>query len=74
MARFNLTNLWWAVVQPLLPTKVGKRVDDRRMLDEIFRQLRTGAACADNPALRRLHGLREPFPAGHFLRVLKAIS
>jgi hypothetical protein len=44
------------------------------MLDEIFRQLRTGAACADNPALRRLHGLREPFPAGHFLRVLKAIS
>ena len=23
MARFNLTNLWWVVVQPLLPTKVG---------------------------------------------------
>ncbi len=38
MARFDLTDVGWAVIQPLLPTKVRgvKRVDDRRVLNGIF--------------------------------------
>ena len=44
MARFDLTDFEWSVIQPLLPTKVrGKpRVDDRRVLNCIFWRLRTG--------------------------------
>jgi transposase len=35
MARFDLTDFEWSVIQPLLPTKVRgvKRVDDRRVLN-----------------------------------------
>jgi transposase len=45
MARFDLTDAEWAVIEPLLPTDVrGKeRVDDRRVLNGIFWVLRTGA-------------------------------
>lgn len=49
MARFDLTDFEWSVIQPLLPTKVRgvPRVDDRRVLNGIFRRLRTGAPWAD---------------------------
>ena len=42
MARFDLTDFEWSVIQPLLPTKVRgvKRVDDRRVLNGIFWRLR----------------------------------
>ncbi|WP_348769687.1 transposase [Brucella sp. BO2] len=42
MARFDLTDFEWSVIEPLLPTKVrGKaRVDDRRVLNGIFWRLR----------------------------------
>lgn len=52
MARFDLTDFEWDVIQPLLPTKVRgvKRVDDRRVLNSIFWRLRTGAPWADIPA------------------------
>ncbi|MGE7157667.1 IS5 family transposase [Methylorubrum rhodesianum] len=52
MARFDLTDAEWAVIEPLLPTDVrGKeRVDDRRVLNGIFWRLRTGAPWADTPA------------------------
>ena len=45
MARSDLTDFKWSVIEPLLPTKVrGKaRVDDRRVLNGIFWRLRTGA-------------------------------
>ena len=48
MARFDLTDFEWSVIEPLLPTKVrGKaRVDDRRVLNGIFWRLRTGASRA----------------------------
>ena len=42
MARFDLTDFEWSVIQTLLPTKVRgvKRVDDRRVLNGIFWRLR----------------------------------
>lgn len=45
MARFDLTDFEWSVIQPRLPTNFrGKdRVDDRRVLNCIFWRLRTGA-------------------------------
>jgi Putative transposase of IS4/5 family (DUF4096) len=45
MARFDLTDFEWSVIQPLLPNKVRgvARVDDRRVLNGIFWRLRTGA-------------------------------
>ena len=51
MARFDLTDFEWSVIQPLLPNKPrGKpRVDDRRVLNGIFWRLRTGAPWADIP-------------------------
>ncbi|WP_419830986.1 IS5 family transposase [Methylobacterium sp.] len=52
MARFDLTDAEWAVIEPLLPTDVRDkdRVDDRRVLNGIFWRLRTGAPWADIPA------------------------
>jgi transposase len=47
MARFDLTDFEWSVIQPLLPNK--PRVDDRRVLNGIFWRLRTGAPWADIP-------------------------
>ena len=52
MARFDLTDFEWSVIQPLLPNKPRgvPRVDDRRVLNGIFWRLRTGAPWADIPA------------------------
>ena len=52
MARFDLTDFEWSVIQPLLPDKPRgvARVDDRRVLNGIFWRLRTGAPWADIPS------------------------
>lgn len=52
MARFDLTDFEWSVIQSRLPQKSRgvKRVDDRRVLNGIFWRLRTGAPWADIPA------------------------
>ncbi len=81
MARFDLTDFEWSVIQPLLPTKVrGKpRVDDWRVLNGIFWRLRTGAPWADIPArygphatcVNRFNRWRR---AGHWARILQAVS
>ena len=44
MARFDLTDFEWSMIEPLLPNKVRgvARVDDRRVLNGIFWRLRTG--------------------------------
>ena len=51
MARFDLTDDEWAVIEPHFP-KRGRgpaRVDDRRVLNGIFYILRTGAPWRDLP-------------------------
>ena len=51
MARFDLTDFEWSVIEPLLPNKPRgvARVDDRRVLNGIFWRLRTGAPWVDIP-------------------------
>ena len=51
MARFDLTDQEWAVIEPLLPNKPRgvARVDDRRVLNGIFFILRTGCPWRDLP-------------------------
>ncbi len=52
MARFDLTDFEWSVIEPLLPNKPRgvPRVNDRRVLNGIFWRLRTGAPWADIPS------------------------
>ena len=52
MARFDLTDAEWAVIEPLLPTDVrGKdRVDDRRVLSGIIFINRNGLRWRDAPS------------------------
>ena len=81
MARFDLTDFEWGVIQPLLPTKVRgvDRVDDRRVLNGIFWRLRTGAPWADIPeqygphttCVNRFNRWRR---AGIWDRLLEAVS
>ena len=81
MARFNLTDFEWSVIQPLLPQKSRgvARVDDRRVLNGIFWRLRTGAPWADIPArygphttcVNRFNRWRK---AGIWAMLLKAVS
>ena len=51
MARYDLSDEEWRIVQPLLPIpgKGGHRVDDRRVVNGIFYVLRTGAPWRDLP-------------------------
>lgn len=49
--RYDLTDVEWLVIEPLLPRKWRgvKRVDDRRVLNGIFWVLRSGAPWRDLP-------------------------
>ena len=51
MARFDLTDVEWEVIAPLLPNKPRgvPRTDDRRVLNGIFYILRTGSPWRDLP-------------------------
>jgi transposase len=51
MARFDLSDSEWAIIQPLLPNKPRgvPRTDDRRVLNGIFYILRTGSPWRDLP-------------------------
>ena len=81
MARFDLTDFEWSVIQPLLPNKPRgvARVDDRRVLNGIFWRLRTGAPWADIPdrygphttCVNRFNRWRK---AGVWDRILAAVS
>lgn len=66
MARFDLTDFEWSVIEPLLPNKVRgvARVDERRVLNGIFWRLRTGAPWADIPErYGPAYNLLQPFRA-----------
>jgi len=66
MARFDLTDFEWSVIQPLLPQKSRgvPRVDDRRVSNGIFWRLRTGAPWADIPARYDLRKPLQPLAQG----------
>jgi len=54
MARFDLTDKEWSIIEPLLPGADGKkngrpREDDRKVLNGIFFTLRTGSPWRDLP-------------------------
>jgi transposase len=51
MACFDLTDLEWGLIQPLLPNRPREvaRVDDRRVPNGIFWVLRTGSPWRDLP-------------------------
>lgn len=51
MARFDLSDLEWRIIAPLLPNKPRgvPRTDDRRVLNAIFYVLRTGSPWRDLP-------------------------
>ncbi|MCB1357775.1 MAG: transposase, partial [Maritimibacter sp.] len=51
MARFDLTDFEWGLIQPLLPNKPPgvARLDDRRVLTGIFWVPRTGSPWRDLP-------------------------
>lgn len=51
MARFDLADFEWLVIQPSLPTKVRgvPRMDDRRVLHAVIRRRRTGVPRAVIP-------------------------
>lgn len=51
MARFDLSDVEWRLIKPLLPNKPRgvARVDDRRVLNGIFYVLRTGTPWRDLP-------------------------
>ena len=58
MARYDLTDFEWRVIEPLLPNKPRgvPRVDDRRVLNGIFWVLRSGchgAICPNATGRRR---------------------
>lgn len=52
MARYDLNEVEWRLIEPLLPNKPRgvARVDDRRVLNGIFYVLRTGSPWRDLPA------------------------
>jgi len=49
--RFDLTDLEWSIIEPLLPQKSRgvPRVDDRRVINGILWRFRTGSPWADIP-------------------------
>lgn len=51
MDRHDLTDAEWAIIEPLLPTKVRgvPRVDDRRVINGILWRFRTGSPWRDIP-------------------------
>jgi transposase len=47
--RFDLSDVEWALIEPLLPVDGRRRGDDRTILNGIFYILRTGAPWRDLP-------------------------
>ncbi len=81
MARFDLSDLEWVLIEPLLPNKPRgvPRVDDRRVINGIFYILRTGSPWRDLPArygpyTTVYNRYNRWAKAGVWLRVFEALS
>lgn len=81
MARFDLSDAEWAIIQPLLPDKVRgvARVDDRRVLNAIFWVLRTGSPWRDlaeryGPYTTAYNRYNRGAKAGVWLRIFNALA
>lgn len=81
MARYDLSEAEWRLIEPLLPNKPRgvARVDDRRVLNGIFYVLRTGSPWRDLPARYGLHTtvynrFNRRAKAGVWVRVFEALA
>ena len=81
MARFDLSDVEWRLIKPLLPNKPRgvARVDDRRVLNGIFYVLRTGSPWRDLPERYGPHTtvynrFNRWARAGVWVRVFEALS
>ena len=81
MARYDLSETEWRLIEPLLPNKPRgvPRVDDRRVINGIFYVLRTGSPWRDLPARYGPHTtvynrFNRWAKAGVWLRVFEALS
>lgn len=81
MARYDLSEAEWRLVEPLLPNKPRRvaRVDDRRVINGIFYVLRTGSPWRDLPSRYGPHTtvynrFNRWAKAGVWVRVFEALS
>ncbi len=81
MARYDLSEAEWRLVEPLLPNKPRgvARVDDRRVINGIFYVLRTGSPWGDLPSRYGPHTtvynrFNRWAKAGVWVRVFEALS
>ena len=81
MARYDLSEAEWRLVEPLLPNKPRgvARVDDRRVINGIFYVLRTGSPWRDLPSRYGPHTtvynrFNRWAKAGVWVRVFEALS
>ncbi|HYF22716.1 MAG TPA: IS5 family transposase [Caulobacteraceae bacterium] len=81
MARYDLSEVEWRLIEPLLPNKPRgvARVDDRRVINGIFYVLRTGSPWRDLPARYGPHTTvynryNRWSKAGVWLRVFEALA
>lgn len=81
MARYDLSEAEWRLIEPLLPNKPRgvARVDDRRVINGIFYVLRTGSPWRDLPSRYGPHTtvynrFNRWAKAGVWLRVFEALS
>src|ERR1700712_1461153 len=81
MARFDLSDQEWAVIEPLLPNKPRgvPRQDDRKVLNGIYWRIRTGSPWADiperyGPATTCANRFRRWAKIGVWDRIFEAVS
>ena len=81
MARYDLSEAEWRLIEPLLPNKPRgvARVDDRRVINGIFYVLRTGSPWRDlpsryGPSTTVYNRYNRWAKAGVWLKVFEALS
>jgi transposase len=81
MARYDLSEVEWRLIEPLLPQKSRgvARVDDRRVINGIFYVLRTGSPWRDLPSRYGPHTTvynryNRWAKAGVWLRIFEALA